>query len=265
MGGDDLGSDDEFLNPSIQDTAEDKLSEKVEREQEKKRKRGDDDDDDAPADEVPTKKSSMKVLIEAGRGLDKKPADVQAAFLWMTLKHYVQMKGDSINGLLKIEQKHFTTSDETAASARVKDCATSMKKLKNWKPIGSPMILIVCISARRAVAILKEIASLKIRAAKLFAKHLDIKDQREMLTNNCFGIAVGTPNRLKMLCQPEQGHSKAPLNLGKTTLVLLDSHSNQKGYTVCTLPDTAPDTMDFFKEQVVPQLKARKDIRLAFL
>lgn len=267
MGGDDLGSDDEFLNPGVEDTAGDKLLEKVEREEAKKRKRDDkaDDDDDAPADEVPTKKSSMKVLIEAGRGLEKKAADVQAAFLWMSLKHYVQMKGDPITGLHKIEARHITTSEETTLPARLKDCAASMKKIKNWKPIGSPMVLIICISARRAVAVLKELAPLKTRAAKLFAKHLDIRDQKEMLNNQSFAIAVGTPNRLQMLCQPERGTNKAPLYLGKTTLVLLDSHVNQKGYTVCSLPDTAPDTMDLLKEKVMPELKKRKDIRIAFL
>ncbi|KAI2513928.1 hypothetical protein MHU86_312 [Fragilaria crotonensis] len=46
MGGDDLDSDDEFLNPSVQDTAEDRLREKIERQEvivEKKRKRDDED------------------------------------------------------------------------------------------------------------------------------------------------------------------------------------------------------------------------------
>jgi hypothetical protein len=64
---------------------------------------------------------------------------------------------------------------------------------------------------------------------------------------------------LKALCEPEHvGGEAATVSCGKTNLILLDSHANQKGFTVCTLPDTAPDTFDFIKERVLPQIKARK-------
>jgi hypothetical protein len=272
MGGDDLDSDDEFLNPSVQDTAEDRLRERIEREEvivAKKRKRDDDeeddeDDEDDKADETPSKKSSMKVLIEAGRDLEKQPTDVQAAFLTMSLKHYVQMKGESSEGLMNIHPSAFVTSKECSLEARLRSVVTK-KKLKGWKPIGSPMVVVVCISARRAVAVLKELSGLKIRCGKFFAKHLSIEAQKEMLRNQSFAIVVGTPNRLKALCEPEQRGGKAPMYLGKTNLVVLDTHANQKGYTVCTLPDTAPDTFDLIKEKVLPEMKARKDLKLAFL
>ena len=86
-----------------------------------------------------------------------------------------------------------------------------------------------------------------------------------MLRNQSFAIVVGTPNRLKALCESEHGGGKAPMYLGKTNLVVLDTHANQKGYTVCTLPDTAPDTFDLLKDKVLPEMKARKDLKLAFL
>ena len=267
MGGDDLDSDDDYLNPSVHDSAEDKLREKFEREEElseKKRKRDDENDQDEKVEEPPSKKSSMKVLIEAGRDLDKQPADVQAAFMTMSLKHYLQMQGESIEGLLKIQPGHFLTSMESCIESRLKS-VVAKKKLKGWKPIGSPMVVIVCISARRAVAVLKDLSGLKIRCGKFFAKHLSMEEQKEMLKKQSFAIAVGTPNRLKALCEPEHGGGKAAMYLGKTNLVLLDSHANQKGFTVCTLPDTAPDTFDFIKERVLPQVIIRKDIKMAFL
>lgn len=259
MGGDDLGDDFDYLGGPVEATPEERLLEKVENE-DKKRKRQDEDDED---DETTSKKSSHKVLIEAGRDLENQSAEVQAAFLWMSMKHYVQMKGESIAELMKIEPRHLLASTEETMAARVKS-VVSMKKLKKWKPIGSPMIVIVCLSARRAVDVLKELSSLKVRAAKLFAKHLSMGQQKEMLQETSWPIAVGTPNRLQLLCQAEDG-GKAPLYLGKTTLVLLDSQTNQKGFTVCTLPDTAPDTMDFIKQRVMPQMKLRKDIKLACL
>lgn len=266
MGGDDLDSDDEFLNPSVEDSAEVKLAEKVQREEEhaeKKRKREQEDEEEKAA-KAPKKKSSYKVLIQAGRDLEKQSADEQAAFLSMSLKHYVQMKGDSIEGLVTLRRSHFLTSSEDTMAARLKSVVT-MKNLKTWKPIGTSMVIIVCVSARRAVAVLKELSGMKIRAAKLFAKHMSVEEQKEMLRTESFGIAVGTPNRLQLLCEPEKGSNKAPLYLGKTSLVVLDTHANEKGFTVCTLPDTAPDTINFIKERVMPQMRTRKDIKLAFL
>lgn len=267
MGGDDLGSDDEYLVQSFSDGKADQLDKVQEKSRmdsvEKKRKR-EVKSDEEEVDEVPTKKSSANILIESGRNLQIESAQVQAKFLWTAMLHYTQLKGESIDGSNKLEAHHFVTSNESTLQARFKNI-TSLKKLKKWKPIGSPMVVIVCISARRAVALLKELSSLKVRAAKLFAKHMDVDEQRTMLDSQSFGIAVGTPNRLQTLCTAQEGHTKASMYLGKTQLVLLDSHANPKGFTVCTLPDTATDCMDFLREKVLPQLKNRKDIKIAMI
>ena len=163
MGGDDLDSDDEFLNPSIHDTAGERLREKIEREEvvvEKKRKRDDEDEDADDKVAATPSKSSTKVLLEAGRDLERQPTDVQGAFLTMSLKHYVQMKGESVEGLMNIHPSAFVTSNECSLEARLRSVVTK-KKLKGWKPIGSPMVVVVCISARRAVAVLKELYGTK--------------------------------------------------------------------------------------------------------
>ena len=265
MGGDDLDDDDNFLNASINDSAEDKLRGRLEEEKASEKKRKLDDHDRDECNEEPrSKKSAMKVLIAAGRNLENQPAEVQAAFLTMSLKHFVQMKGQSTGEIMSIQVSNFATSIEESLESRLRSIVVK-KKLKGWKPVGSPMIIIVCISARRAVAVLKELSSLKIRCGKFFAKHLTVAEQKETLKNESFAIVVGTPNRLKALCEPDPQTLKAPMYLGKTNLVVLDAHVNQKGYTVCTLPDTAPDTFDLIQERVLPQMKMRKDIKLAFL
>jgi len=261
MGGDDLCDDDQFLNPLINDITEEKEEEHFAEslQNEKKRKR----EEKSTDDEVVTKKSTMKLLINAGRDLQKEATDVQAKFLLTSVKHYLQMKGKAINESIKIEKSHLQISQGETMLDRLKN-VVSIKKLKKWKTIGSPMVLIMCISARRAVAVLKELSALKIRAAKLFAKHMSIDQQREMLSGQSFGLAVGTPNRLLALCE-EGERGVAELYLEKTTHVVLDTHVNQKGFTVCTLPDTAPDTMEFIEKRVIPEINKRKDIKLSFL
>jgi hypothetical protein len=261
MGGDDLGSDDEFLHASVEDSEEGLLSATIEEAGERKRKLA--TEDDSIVDEAPAKKSTAKLLIEAGRGLEKQSAEEQAAFLWLSLKHYSQLQGETTDGSVKITPTHFKLSKHATLFERLKE-VVSLKKLKNWKPVGSPMVIVVCVSARRAVAVLKELAGLKVRAAKCFAKHMDLEKQKEMLRDSAFGIAVGTPNRLKVLCEPDNG-GKSPLYLGRTGLVVLDSHVDAKGFSVCTLPDTSIDTIDFVRENVLPQVKKRNDIQLAFL
>ena len=316
MGGDDLGSDDEFLNPTLDSNNVGRLEalqsfadgdydndsddnvnggqqqqeaqqQQRRRHQEQggstkdtnndgrigavttetvsssKRKRKGQADDSTKDGTISNKKtkSNFRVLLETAREVATESAEVQSTFLWTMLKHETQLKNIGVEDLPKIEKHHVMASTEQDLKSRLRG-AVSLKKLKSWKPIASPMVLIVCLSARRAVAVLKELSQLKVRAAKLFAKHMSIDDQRELLQTSAFGLAVGTPHRIQALCEKENGRST--LYLGKTKLVILDTHANQKGYTVCTLPDTASECMSFVREQVLPELKARKDIKVAF-
>ena len=137
------------------------------------------------------------------------------------------------------------------------------------------MVIIVCISARRAVQILKQLSPLNVRAAKLFAKHMDLDEQITMLRTNSFGIAVGTPNRLLKLIESgdtissDSDDSDGPaaasgaLSLDGTELLVIDNHEDSKAFTVCTMNDTAPDLMQFLHKAVVPQLRKRKTLKIA--
>jgi len=179
--------------------------------------------------------------------------------------------------------------------------AVSLKKLKKWKHLHSPCVvcsrgrhaseppsspflvllfqfpffiwqIIVCISARRAVATLKELSSLKMRTAKLFPKNGSVEEQRQLLASNSYGIAVGTPHRLNALLSDSSTsdhHRSGPsssssLSLDRTLLVVLDCHVSHKQYTVSTIPDTAQHCMELLDDHVLPQLQGRKDIRVAF-
>lgn len=123
--------------------------------------------------------------------------------------------------------------------------------------------IIVCISARRAVTILKDLSALKIRVAKLFPKNGTVDEQCKQLSTTAFGVAVGTPHRLLALAT-KRSDGTNPLAFDETKLIILDSDVSNKQYTVCTLPDTAPHCMELLREFAIPQFKKRKDLHLAF-
>mmetsp|Transcript_17315 Transcript_17315/g.19981 ORF Transcript_17315/g.19981 Transcript_17315/m.19981 type:complete len:259 (+) Transcript_17315:67-843(+) len=258
MGGDDLDGDAQFLNPLANVDDDDEEDVVLQKQTEKKRKREEKENND---EIVPTKKKpSMKQLIQSGRDLHKETAIVQAKFLLSSVRHHSQMKGNGNPENIKIDKSRLLQTSSVTMIARLKD-VVSMKKLKKWQPIGSPMVIILCISARRVVEVLKELSALKVRIAKLFAKHMDINEQKRLLSQQSFGLAVGTPNRILALCN----NDVKDLSFEKTSHIILDTHTNQKGFTVCTLPDTAPDTMEIIEKKILPELSRRRDIKISFL
>ena len=250
--------------------------------------------------------SQRKLLLEAARGIAKEKTDVQAAFLWTCYTHALRMKGKEVNEDDKFEADQFyapgtiskknKSQKQSQSSKKNKGgegdgpmsmatylkggALTSMKRLKKWKHTGSPMVLIVSISARRAVQVLKQLSPLNVRAAKLFAKHMDLDEQITMLRTNSFGIAVGTPNRLLKLAESggnggdgsgsdsddsddDSGSTGGALSLDGTELLVIDNHEDSKAFTVCTMNDTAPDLMQFLHKAVVPQMRKRKTLKIA--
>ena len=123
---------------------------------------------------------------------------------------------------------------------------------------------------------LKELASLKVRAAKLFPKNGSVTEQRQQLAQHGIGLAVGTPHRLLQLAMGVEDDEAAADGkkhaekricsalLDRTQLVVLDCEPSHKQFTVCTLPDTAPHCMALLREAILPQLKKRKDCKIAF-
>ncbi len=307
MGGDDLGSDDEYIYGSgsplgASDSDNDSVANEIDGNQlqssSKKRKESDTDKSSSGEAVSSSKKrrkkkkdnapvSSKSLLILAGRGIALDSAESQVQFINTLYSHSMKMNGN-------IEADTFTFTSETFYTtpqgtdekikkfqhnnldAFLKGPVTSMKRLKNWKHECSPMVIIVTLSARRSVELMKGLASLKLPVAKLFAKHFSVEEQVELLkgavkgsggrggrkkrSDRCYSIAVGTPGRLLTLLQHgrnEQGNDGA-LRLNHTEVVIFDTHEDSKGFNVCTLKDTSSDLMNFMKEGVVPQLERKK-------
>lgn len=251
-GGDDLGDDDQYLNVTTLDSDDEEQSSS------KKRKHDDDEVGDNDKAEKKKKKKKSKQLF---RDVAIQSCEEQASYLW-------ECYSDALTGKLKRSDKRlpldqigpkFTEksivkfeadddhNDDRNIAPNFKS-VLSMKRLKKWKTKKSPMIIIICVSARRAMSVLKGLAPLKCRCAKLFSKHMSVEDQRSMLENGTYGVAAGTPNRLLKLC------SEGALDLSSTELVVLDGQEIHKTMNVCTLYDTAPDTMEFIMTYVQPGL-----------
>jgi hypothetical protein len=113
--------------------------------------------------------------------------------------------------------------------------------------------VVVCISARSAVAVLNELSSLKVRVAKIFPNNGSAEEQCEQHSLTSFGLAVGTPHRLQLLYKSGEEENRG-LTLDRTQLVILDSDVSNNQYTVCKLPDTLPHCMNFLNESILPQL-----------
>jgi hypothetical protein len=277
MGGDDLGnSDDELQYLAPKPVA-----------QEKRLLGSDDDEDASVADEpVAAKKSNKKqkqspeqILLNSGRDLEKQTVEQQAKYLTTILRHYALLtsaedeNGDHGEDLVEVLPKYCVKSrlpsennkqTQASPSALVDQIRSlvSNKKLKKWKHVQSPCVIIVCQSARRAVEILKDVAECKVRIAKLFPKNASVSEQAQQLSTTAFPMAVGTPHRLLQLCRNPSGPS---LNLQHTQLVIIDCSLSNKMYTVLTLPDTAKHCAEWLRDFVIPQIQKRNHCRLAFL
>jgi hypothetical protein len=226
----------------------------------------------------------------------------QAAFLQLAIgRHYSNASSvDSVGSgegstrnISLIRPSHFVSFESESRQQQGQQLSildklrytVPAKKLKNWgssqnkeaSPSPSPCVIVVCLSARRAVSVLHELAPLGVRVAKLFPKNGSVQDQVDLLSRSggkCCSVAVGTPHRLLVLARElarkavasagSGGGNKVSRFTDRTLLVVLDGHVSSNKSTVCTMADTAPHCMEFLAEHVLPQLHTRKDLKLAF-
>ena len=288
MGGDDLGSDDEYLSAPIKgeqsaenseendsDSSDDEYSmdggpsntliDEVDNTISNSRKRGNDDVVTTPTESASTKrKKNMKELRRGenggqlktlGIGIRHESIESKAEILsqYATVKflpqHISKIQNNHNNNNHRAATATATTT-ATMDSSNFMDrllCLISKKQLKKTMK-GSPRVIVLCLSARRCVSVLKNLVPLKLRIAKLFPKQGNIEEQANQLQNTDFGLAVGTPHRIKVLMD------RGSLSLKNTQLFGLDTFENEKRFTVYTLPDTSCHTQELLKNHVHQEL-----------
>lgn len=113
---------------------------------------------------------------------------------------------------------------------------------------GSPVCIIVCSSAIRCTQVIANLSNrYKCRIAKLFAKHMKVEEQVELLKKS-FPIAVGTPSRMNRLVE------LGALHLSQCTTVILDITPDIKQVQLLNSHETQKDTFDFIETAVCPEL-----------
>lgn len=111
---------------------------------------------------------------------------------------------------------------------------------------GSPLALIISISAGRCIDLIKKEAKhLRCKVAKLFAKHFKVEEQVEILREK-HAVAVGTPNRLKKLVDI------GALSLASTKLIIVDMAPDEKTFSLLNSPNVKGDFFMFLCENVLP-------------
>jgi hypothetical protein len=110
------------------------------------------------------------------------------------------------------------------------------KLAKPCDEMGCPQVLILCSGAKRATDVISAISKkIHCKISKLFAKHIKVTEQVEMLAKTHYPIACGTPNRVEKLLE------LGALCLRNTKLILVDSAEDAKQMTILSLPGVKED------------------------
>ncbi|KAL5215886.1 hypothetical protein ABZP36_007287 [Zizania latifolia] len=123
---------------------------------------------------------------------------------------------------------------------------------------GSPVLLVISSAALRSLELLRGLKMLtkECRPVKLFAKHMKVEEQVELLKTRV-NIACGTPSRIKKLIDMEA------LSLSRLKLVVLDIQRDAKSFTLFTLPQVSNEFWDLYKGYLVEKVRGG-DTRICF-
>ncbi|CAH8356905.1 unnamed protein product [Eruca vesicaria subsp. sativa] len=107
---------------------------------------------------------------------------------------------------------------------------------------GNPSVLVVSSSALRSLELIRGLSSLtkQCPALKLFSKHLKVEEQVSLLKKRV-NIGSGTPSRIKKLIDIEA------LGLSRLDMIVLDMHTDVKGFSLFTLPQVRDEFWDMYK------------------
>ena len=122
-------------------------------------------------------------------------------------------------------------------------------------PRGAPLMLAVCASAERCLAVLGALRPLRLpqfSAVKAFARHLSVDEQRRHLQQHDVRVLVGTPRRICALIDA------GDLRLDRLELVLVDgAEDGQRRQRSAQRRSAAPHSTDPFSRCAIPPCAIR--------
>eukprot|EP01083_Nonionella_stella_P082714 228365_1 len=156
-----------------------------------------------------------------------------------------------------IEESHFVWVGDHSLP-RLPACIKS--EMSDWRsklvagnlnaPAGSPSVLVVTYSARRAVEIIRTLKTLGSRTSvcKLFSKHMKVEEQVKALESQ-ISSGVGTPNRLLKLA------SQGALSCESLELLIVDLGRDAKQRHMFDMKEIRRDFFEFFQKFVETQVR----------
>ncbi|KAI9050344.1 hypothetical protein LZ554_005510 [Drepanopeziza brunnea f. sp. 'monogermtubi'] len=143
-----------------------------------------------------------------------------------------------------------------------KFAGNSTKLWGSSKKNGAPHTIIVCASGLRASEVARAMRSLVTKdssVAKLFAKHIKIKDSIAFLKSKRTGIAVGTPTRLKDLMDD------GALQVDRLERIVIDaSHIDMKKRGILEMKETQVPLTVWLGQKEFMEKYASEGIQLLF-
>ncbi|KAJ3097825.1 hypothetical protein HDU97_004522 [Phlyctochytrium planicorne] len=105
---------------------------------------------------------------------------------------------------------------------------------------NSKRVVVITMSAERAIEIIPRLKK-SIKVAKLFARHMKVKDQVEVLKKKDVSVCVGTPNRIAKVME------LGALTADNISYVIFDGAADKKERTVFSMKELEPDVLSILK------------------
>lgn len=175
------------------------------------------------------------------------PEDLQN----LLMQHYSKTRSVIELEELKLPDNSFVKANDLShtLSSYLKEMCPKWSKLsKNHKEKKSALILVVCSSAHRTLELIKLINAFKgdTKVMKLFAKHIKIKDQMQLLEKNIIHLGIGTPGRMKALLEQEG------LTLQSLKYIVLDwNWRDQKLRRMVDIPEVKKEMVELLESGVI--------------
>ncbi|XP_028655742.1 protein CMSS1 isoform X1 [Erpetoichthys calabaricus] len=131
-------------------------------------------------------------------------------------------------------------------------CPKWVKFCKKHAENKSPLMLIVCSSAYRALELIKLLTTFKgdCKVLKLFAKHIKVEEQIKQLQKGVSHIGVGTPCRMATLLKQDA------FNLQALKAVVLDwNWRDKKMRRMVDIPEVRLDMLKLFELGITQSCK----------
>lgn len=224
-----------------------------------------------------TKKPRSEYILENDHRLEFSSSDTFVEYLW---EKFMNSKRDltaleqadlatkfklSPDNIVTIDSKKGDTKEDLKEVASKEDALNenwplylesvlNVKQMaKKTKDHGHPRILIITSSAMRAQNIIKNMRTLRLNSAKLYAKHMKVDDQLKSLQSQVCHYAIGTPNRILKLIvlQPEI--------VSHLEVLIVDGWRDLKKRSVLDIPECLSDFYPLLHcEELHDRLKSMK-------